>query len=58
LFSSEGTDLRGPLRAGADDNGLARVIAQVWRSRDDRYSERREASTVFIPKIEMSYIGG
>jgi cyclic pyranopterin phosphate synthase len=58
LFAAIGTDLRGPLRAGASDQELAALVARVWRARDDQYSERRSAATGGGPRVEMSYIGG
>ncbi|WP_068634663.1 GTP 3',8-cyclase MoaA [Thauera butanivorans] len=62
LFAQHGHDLRGLLRANADDAQLdARLdaaIAQVWLQREDRYSEIRTAETAALRKIEMSYIGG
>ena len=58
LFASQGTDLRSPLRAGADDLVLSNAIRAIWNVRNDRYSELRSASTVQLPKVEMSYIGG
>ncbi|HEU4623088.1 MAG TPA: GTP 3',8-cyclase MoaA [Burkholderiaceae bacterium] len=59
LFGAVGHDLRALMRqVGADDDGLARVIASIWRARADRYSELRSAATPGRPKIEMSYIGG
>jgi cyclic pyranopterin phosphate synthase len=58
LFASVGHDLRGPLRSGASDRELSDLLAEVWRARDDRYSELRSAGTVGLPKVEMSYIGG
>ncbi len=58
LFAARGTDLRGPLRAGADDRELARVIESVWRAREDRYSELRAAQSGAGDKVEMYYIGG
>jgi len=58
LFAARGTDLKGPLRAGATDDELAARLAGVWRQRDDRYSELRSAATAGLPKVEMSYIGG
>ncbi len=58
LFAAEGTDLRGPLRAGASDAELGSLIDRVWRARADRYSELRTAATAALPKVEMSYIGG
>lgn len=58
LFATAGTDLRGPLRAGASDEELAAIIARVWHARADRYSEVRTAETARLQKVEMSYIGG
>jgi cyclic pyranopterin phosphate synthase len=57
LFAARGHDLRKLLRDGASDDDIAAVIASLWHSRDDRYSELRsgEASP---SKVEMSYIGG
>jgi cyclic pyranopterin phosphate synthase len=58
LFGTDGFDLRGLLREGADDAALGNAIASIWRARSDRYSEIRTANTVQAPKVEMSYIGG
>jgi len=64
LFATGGTDLRGPLRAGASDAALREQIAAVWRLRTDRYSEERAASTDLSgrtaprPKLQMYQIGG
>ncbi|MDH3376733.1 MAG: GTP 3',8-cyclase MoaA, partial [Gammaproteobacteria bacterium] len=58
LFASQGHDLRELVRSEIDDRELAQAIAQIWRRRDDRYSEIRSDATSAIPKIEMSYIGG
>ena len=58
LFANVGRDLRGPLRAGADDEELEALIGRIWRRRGDRYSELRTAETAGAPKVEMSYIGG
>ncbi|MBS0319525.1 MAG: GTP 3',8-cyclase MoaA [Proteobacteria bacterium] len=58
LFATSGHDLRGPLRAGADDAALRAAIGSLWLARDDRYSEVRTAATARAPKVEMSYIGG
>jgi len=57
LFAGEGTDLRGPLRAGATDEQLRGCIGAVWSERRDRYSEERGEATR-RHKVEMSYIGG
>ena len=58
LFAVAGTDLRAPLREGADDAALAELLTGVWSEREDRYSEIRSADTEDLPRIEMSYIGG
>jgi len=60
LFAQTGTDLRGPLRAGADDEELSRIIRGIWTAREDRYSEQRVAvrKSATGQKIEMNYIGG
>lgn len=58
LFASSGTDVRDLLRSGADHDQLTRFIANLWRARDDRYSELRSSQTPGLPKVEMSYIGG
>ncbi|GGO34926.1 GTP 3',8-cyclase MoaA [Deinococcus humi] len=57
LFAGAGTDLRAPLRAGADDEAMHELIAGVWRARRDRYSEERGEVTR-EQKVEMSHIGG
>jgi len=58
LFATRGNDLRALIRGGADDAALADALAGIWRQRADRYSEIRSDSTVDLPKVEMSYIGG
>ena len=58
LFAARGTDLRAPLRDGADDEALRALIGGVWGRRADRYSELRTAETARRPKVEMSHIGG
>jgi len=58
LFALRGHDLRALIRNGASDEELSAAIRGVWGSRADRYSELRSASTVDLPKVEMSYIGG
>ena len=61
LFAAEGLDLRTPLRGGADDDELLRMIRGIWSDRSDRYSELREELPRNEPghrKIEMYYIGG
>jgi cyclic pyranopterin phosphate synthase len=60
LFATEGTDLRGPLRAGASDDELFDLIRGVWTGRRDRYSELRASmrDAAGLHKVEMNYIGG
>ena len=58
LFAASGTDLRGPLRDGADDAALAAAVGGVWARRDDRASELRAEDGLSGPRVEMSYIGG
>jgi GTP 3',8-cyclase len=59
LFATQGTDLRGPLRAGASDAELYAIVQQLWAQRADRYSEQRQQLIVKPKrKLEMSYIGG
>ena len=61
LFASIGTDLRGPMRAGASDDELRKLIMGIWHRRTDRYSEERTALTaagVRTQKVEMYQIGG
>jgi len=58
LFATTGIDLRGPLRAGADDNELRRLVHSRWTGREDRYSELRSLLAHDEERIEMSFIGG
>lgn len=58
LFASDGHDLKGLLRSGADDVALQRDLVRLWTDRGDRYSELRAEGRSEIKKVEMSYIGG
>jgi len=61
LFATHGTDLREPLRNGADDRELADILSQIWLQRADRYSELRRpdlAEAHVLRKVEMYRIGG
>ncbi len=58
LFATRGYDLRELLRGGANDARISTAIGQIWRAREDRYSELRTEATAGLRKIEMSYIGG
>jgi cyclic pyranopterin phosphate synthase len=58
LFATRGHDLRDLIRGGAGDDEILERIGNVWKDREDRYSEIRGLNTVPMKKIEMSYIGG
>ncbi len=61
LFATHGTDLREPLRSGANDDELADILSRTWLQRADRYSELRRpdvAETHHSSKVEMYRIGG
>ena len=58
LFGMRATDLKTPLRAGADDDALLELIRDAWTRRTDRYSELRSDATADLPRVEMSAIGG
>jgi cyclic pyranopterin phosphate synthase len=65
LFADGGVDLRGPMRAGADDDALRELIASTWKARNDRYSEDRQgllqiegAGERRRERVEMYQIGG
>ena len=61
LFATQGTDLRGPIRNGADEDELADILSRIWLQRADRYSELRRpdvAEAHAQSKVEMYRIGG
>jgi len=61
LFATQGTNLREPLRNGADDSELADILSRIWLQRADRYSELRQpdiAEAHPLSKVEMYRIGG
>lgn len=59
LFAGTGFDLRAPLRDGVNDHGITNLITDLWRQRNDRYSQQRHLMNAHTPvKVEMSYIGG
>jgi cyclic pyranopterin phosphate synthase len=65
LFSGVGHDVKAKLRGGLSDAEISEFIANIWRTRTDRYSaERLEAlkSSSYDPKshkkIEMISLGG
>ena len=65
LFASTGTNLRTALRAGASDAELVGLLQNVWRNRQDRYSEIRGRLLEHKPegvdkpeRVEMYRMGG
>ncbi len=61
LFATHGTDLREPLRNGADEEEVSEILARTWLQRADRYSELRRpeiAEAHHFSKVEMYRIGG
>jgi cyclic pyranopterin phosphate synthase len=65
LFASQGHDLRSLLRmpGGVTDVQLQHAISNIWRGRNDRYSELRSTQPIDTfagsgRRVEMSYIGG
>ena len=58
LFAARGFDLRTRLRDGVSDADLRETLAELWRQRNDRYSELRSAHTLSRERPEMSYLGG
>jgi cyclic pyranopterin phosphate synthase len=43
LYAKEGTDLRGPLRAGTSPDSMRALIRSIWQGRKDRGAEERKA---------------
>lgn len=62
LFGVDGTDLRTPMRDGATDDELTKLVNGIWTRRVDRYSEERSSLTEELrqsrKKVEMYHIGG
>ena len=61
LFSGNSIDLKARLAEYADDEELLTFLSDVWKRRDDRYSELRSSMTNFEQhqrKVEMYQIGG
>ncbi len=62
LFGMRAHDLKGPLRAGADDAAMEAIVRAAWERRTDRYSEdpirgdRRPATSGDVPHRRMTPI--
>jgi cyclic pyranopterin phosphate synthase len=54
LYAQHGTDLRGPLRAGASAAELAALITGPWQGRADRGAEDRLALRERAPLLEIA----
>jgi cyclic pyranopterin phosphate synthase len=53
LYAAQGTDLRGPLRAGASNEELGALITGGWTARTDRGAEDRLAVRDRSPLIQI-----
>ncbi len=59
LFNGNGHDIRDFMRSGVSDSEIEQRITDIWKGRNDRYSDERTEETIANrKKIEMSYIGG
>lgn len=62
LFATNGTDLRGVIRAGIEENELYEMIRNIWQKRGDKYSEIRHSLSIKdirnLKKVEMFRVGG
>ena len=69
LYATRGLDIRTPLRDGATDDALTRLIAEAWQARADRGAETRLTASdrgAYIavddlrkaPQLEMHTRGG
>ena len=54
LYAQRGTDLRGPLRAGATTRELRDLIVPAWRARADRGAEERLRLRDRSPLIQIA----
>ena len=58
LFAIKNHDIKSLLRSEKTDSEIAQHIYQIWKDREDRYSQIRSENTTDLPKVEMSFIGG
>jgi cyclic pyranopterin phosphate synthase len=54
LYAPQGTDLRGPLRAGAGTEALKALITGRWQARTDRGAEERLALRERSPLLQVA----
>lgn len=58
LFANEGFDIKEIIRSNPNKNNFIQYFTQLWKMRENRYSEIRFTKKTDMPKVEMSYIGG
>jgi len=58
LFASEGHSIRSILRMDASQEQIGNAISEIWKGRNDNYSEQRGTVEQIKDRVEMSYIGG
>ena len=58
LFASEGHSIRSILRMDASQEQIGDAISDIWKGRNDNYSEQRGTVEQTKDRVEMSYIGG
>ena len=58
LFAVKNHDIKALMRDGSTNEEIAQAIYQIWKEREDRYSQIRSENTNDLPKVEMSFIGG
>jgi cyclic pyranopterin phosphate synthase len=56
LYATRGTDLRGPLRAGASPGDIAAIIRRAWQVRADRGAEARLALGTRTAMVPVSFL--
>jgi len=58
LFATEGHNIRSILRMDASQEQIGDAISEIWKGRNDNYSEQRGTVEQTKDRVEMSYIGG
>ncbi len=58
LFATEGHNIRSILRMDASQEQIGNAISEIWKGRNDNYSEQRGTVEQTEDRVEMSYIGG
>lgn len=58
LFGPVALDFKAMIRGGSSDGEILQRLGDVWRNRNDRYSELRSAAIGSTSRAEMSVLGG